>query len=108
MFETTYDFKSTSTTVAAKAQASRARLELLEATRQLATSAAAAKAVEFELVRLSEQSRVMTPHTATLAHLFFSSAKGGAVRLLTVIYIYISYIYLMFILAYQLVMSTFD
>ena len=43
MFETTYDFKSTSTTVAAKAQASRARLELLEATRQLATSAAAAK-----------------------------------------------------------------
>jgi len=47
-------------------EASRARLELLEATRQLATSAAAAKAVEFELVRLSEQSRVMTPHTALL------------------------------------------
>lgn len=77
MFETTYDFKSTSTTVAAKAQASRARLELLEATRQLATSAAAAKAVEFELVRLSEQSRVMTPHTAIWLIFFFFGKRRG-------------------------------
>lgn len=46
-------------------EASRARLELLEAQRQLANSAAA-KDIEFELVRLSEQSRVMTPHTALL------------------------------------------
>lgn len=47
-------------------EASRARLELLEAQRQLASSKAAAKDIEFELVRLSEQSRVMTPHTALL------------------------------------------
>lgn len=63
--------------VAAKPQASRARLELLEATRQLATSAAAAKAVEFELVRLSEQSRVMTPHTATWLIFFFFGKRRG-------------------------------
>ncbi|CAK9101338.1 unnamed protein product [Durusdinium trenchii] len=47
-------------------EASRARLELLEAERQLASSKAKAKEIEDQLVRLSEESRVMTPHTALL------------------------------------------
>ena len=47
-------------------EATRARLDLLESQRQLAQSAAAASDIEFQMVQLSESSRVMTPHTALL------------------------------------------
>eukprot|EP00931_Biecheleriopsis_adriatica_P121248 TRINITY_DN96334_c0_g1_i1.p1 TRINITY_DN96334_c0_g1~~TRINITY_DN96334_c0_g1_i1.p1 ORF type:complete len:1047 (-),score=178.29 TRINITY_DN96334_c0_g1_i1:21-3161(-) len=47
-------------------EAVRARLELLESQRQLAQSASAAKATEYEMVLLSETHRVMCPHTALL------------------------------------------
>lgn len=44
----------------------RARLELLESERQLSPSAAEARSIEYEMVQLSEQSRVLCPHTALL------------------------------------------
>mmetsp|Transcript_2812 Transcript_2812/g.6735 ORF Transcript_2812/g.6735 Transcript_2812/m.6735 type:complete len:1021 (+) Transcript_2812:91-3153(+) len=47
-------------------EATKARLDLLESERQLAQSADAASQIEFQIVELSETSRVMTPHTALL------------------------------------------
>ena len=47
-------------------EATKARLDLLESQRQLAESALAASEIEFQIVQLSESSRVMTPHTALL------------------------------------------
>mmetsp|Transcript_66902 Transcript_66902/g.156832 ORF Transcript_66902/g.156832 Transcript_66902/m.156832 type:complete len:1018 (+) Transcript_66902:80-3133(+) len=47
-------------------EATKARLDLLESERQLAQSADASSEIEFQIVELSETSRVMTPHTALL------------------------------------------
>lgn len=47
-------------------EATRARLELLEAQRQLATTAAQATALQEEIITLSVSKRVMSPHTALL------------------------------------------